>query len=76
MSTKSSGKQEAQAPATKAEEKAFPLTLEEFCTRLSGSDRRVELIGAFHAMERKAGRVKDTEDNFRSRFDAFAKKPV
>lgn len=52
------------------------LTVDEFCRRLSISDRRVELLGAFHFDEKRNGRVKDTETNFRARFDEFVNKPV
>lgn len=52
------------------------LTLTEFCTRLSVPVRRPALIGAFEAVERKAGRTKGTEAEFRSRFDDFVKQPV
>lgn len=63
-------------PKAEAAPAVFKLTIEEFCTRLSASDRRVELIGAFHATETKAGRRKDSEDNFRARFAAFLKTPA
>lgn len=52
------------------------VTLEEFCLRLSNSDRRVELIGAFHFVEKQASRFKDAESNYASRFSAFVNKPV
>lgn len=55
---------------------ADAITLDEFCTRLSATDRRVEMIGAFNHDEKKAGRIKDAEGNYRSRFDAFVKKPA
>ena len=54
----------------------FPLTLEEFCTRVSATDNRVELIGAFFHDEKTAGNVKDTHAAFAARFTAFATKPV
>jgi len=54
----------------------FPLSLDEFCQRLSASDRRTELIGAFHHVEKAAGRAQDTEGNFRARFDAFVSQPA
>lgn len=54
----------------------FEMTIEEFCTRLSQTDRRVELIGAFCAAEIKSGRRKDRDANFRSRFAAFTKQPA
>lgn len=52
------------------------VTLDEFCTRLSKSDKRVELIGAFHHSEQSAGRIKDVESEYSSRFAAFINKPV
>ena len=52
------------------------ITLEEFCVRLSNTDKRVEMIGAFNHGETRAGRIKDTESNYRSRFDAFVNKPA
>lgn len=52
------------------------VTLHEFCVRLSVTDRRPELIGGFEFTERVAGRVKDTEAAFQSRYDAFVIKPV
>lgn len=52
------------------------ITLEEFCVRLSNTDKRVEMIGAFNHGEMRAGRIKDTESNYRSRFDAFVNKPA
>lgn len=55
---------------------ADSLTLDEFCTRLSSSDKRVELIGGFYSVEKSAGRIKDLESAFQSRFIAFATKPV
>lgn len=54
----------------------FPLTLDEFCSRLSVNDRRVEIIGAFHFTEKAAGRMKDVESAYASRFAAFLTKPA
>jgi len=67
-----------QVPAveTVAEQAEFPLTLEEFCIRLSVNDSRVELIGGFERQERLAGRVKDVESNFAGRFQAFTNQPA
>ena len=69
--------------ATKASEgnalevqKEFPLSLQEFCTRLSQDDKRVELIGAFHADQQASGHMKDTETNYRERFAQFGERPV
>lgn len=55
---------------------AEELTLNEFCTRLSITDRRVELIGGFHRAETLAGKVKDTEDAFSARFVEFCNAPA
>lgn len=65
------------AVAAPADEKV-EVTLDEFCMRMSRRevDGRVELIHGFAYTERKAGHVKDTESGFKSRFDAFANKPV
>lgn len=52
------------------------ITVEEFCTRLSQNDRRVELIGAFHFDEKRNGRIKDSESAFAQRFDKFATTPA
>lgn len=52
------------------------ITLIEFCERLSTTLRRQELIGAFYFVENRAGRVRDTEAAYRSRFDAFVNTPV
>lgn len=52
------------------------ITLDEFCTRHSKTDRRVELIGAFHFDETRSGRTKDLEDKYLARFEAFATQPV
>mgnify|MGYP003476427976 FL=1 len=52
------------------------ITLHEFCTRVSQHDRRVELLGGFHAAETRAGSVKDTEVAFAARLTAFATQPA
>lgn len=67
---------EKTAPKAVAAPGDFPLTLDEFCTRLSQSDRRVELIGGFHAHERAAGHTKDVETAFAARFVSFVNQPA
>lgn len=52
------------------------LTLEEFCLRRSRVDRRVELLGAFHAEQLRSQQFKATEDAFAARLDTFANLPV
>lgn len=52
------------------------LSITDFCTRLSESVSRPELIGAFAAVEQRAGRVSDTAAKYRARFDAFVNQPV
>lgn len=69
------------APVTEAAEKTverseFPLSLDEFCTQLSQTDKRVEAIGAFHTTEKTAGRVKDLASAYTARFSAFLNQPL
>ena len=54
----------------------IPLSLEEFCIRLSASDARVELIGAFNSEEAGAGRSVDVESAYAARFDQFINRPA
>lgn len=75
--TKESTKTEAKADEAATEAPAeFELTLAEACARISANDRRVEMIGAFHSTERAAGRVKDLESAYRTRFAAFCNAPA
>jgi len=55
---------------------AEELTLAEFCSRLSSTDSRVELIGGFEHSERLAGRMKDTESEYAARYAAFLLQPA
>ncbi len=66
----------AAAPAQITEPGEFPLTLEEFCSRLSTTDKRVELIGAFAHDETRAGRIKGLASEYEARFRAFVTKPA
>lgn len=61
---------------TQQEPDGFPLALDEFCARLSAKDRRVEMIGGFHADERRAGRTKDTDPAYFERYTQFVNRPV
>ncbi len=72
--SKTTEKTEA-APAQPVED-SFPLTLDEFCSQLSKTNKRVALIGGFHSAENAAGRVKDTVAAYQGRFDAFIKQPA
>lgn len=54
----------------------FPLTLDEACARISATDKRVELIAAFHHVEAAAGRLRDLESAYRTRFAELADRPV
>lgn len=58
------------------EPQSFDLTVEEFCTRKSQGDKRVELLAAFCASERRTGKVKDSEKAYEARYAAFADKPA
>lgn len=67
----------ASAPAaTDAAPASEPLTLQEFCIRLSSRDGRVEMIAGFEHGQRSLGIVKATEDEFQAAFDAFTTKPT
>lgn len=68
-------------PAPKApvvDQAVQPLTLDEFCMRLSSPERRVgvAIIGGFYSVERLAGHFKDFESAYQSRFTAFVNKPA
>lgn len=58
------------------EKTEFPLSVEEWCTQLSATDRRPELIGAFASVETKAGRGRDLPSAYAKRYDAFTKTPA
>ena len=64
------------ATKKKTTQTEFKLSIEEFCTRLSAEDSRVELIGAFAATEKAAGRTHDTETAYRQRFEQFINQPA
>jgi hypothetical protein len=55
---------------------AQTITISEFCSRLSESLRKPELIGAFHSTEVAAGTVRATAQAFQAHFDEFVNKPV
>lgn len=59
-----------------AEVQAVKLSLTDFCTRLSETVRRPELIGAFESVQRRAGTENQTEAEFRRRYDEFVNKPI
>jgi len=63
-------------PVEQAEQAGVPMTLAEFCTRLSVTVKRVELIGGFDHSERAAGRLSDTAENYAARYAAFINKPA
>lgn len=63
-------------PKNVADAAEYPVTIEEFCARASLTDRRVELLGAFAAAERSAGRFKDMESSFAARMKTFAAQPA
>lgn len=52
------------------------ITLDDFCAGLSVSDKRVELIGAFHCLERHAGHQRAQHDVWAARYTAFQSMPV
>jgi hypothetical protein len=52
------------------------ITLQAFCTALSATDKRAELIGAFHHAQVAAKHLFDTHDNFQLRFVTFCSAPA
>lgn len=62
--------------AVEAQEPVVEITLTEFCTRLSETVRRPELIGAFEHASKAAGRLKATSEAFQAAFTKFRNKPV
>ncbi len=62
---------ESNAPASE-----FPLSIDEWCASHSQTDRRVELIGAFHSDEKSAGRAQDLPSNYLRRYNEFLNKPA
>lgn len=52
------------------------VTLDEFCSGLSQSDKRVEMIGAFHSAETSSSRFKDPLAAYQSRYSAFINAPA
>jgi hypothetical protein len=68
--------EEVAVPEQLTEPSEFALTLEEFCSRLSTTDKRVELIGAFAHEETRAGRIKGLASEYEARFRAFVTKPA
>lgn len=67
----------AETPAPVAAVAPEPtLSLDEFCVRLSVTEKRPEAIAGFHYTENAAGRVKGTQDEYASRFREFLNKPV
>lgn len=62
--------------ASKKERPAERVALDQFCARLSETEKRYALIAGFHAVEVKAGRLRDTQAEYDQRFAAFIKKPA
>lgn len=71
------GEKAHEAAAEKEPETATAtVPLGEFCSSLSGHDKRVELIAGFHSDELRENRLHDIESAYRERFTAFADRPV
>ena len=54
----------------------YVIRLDEFCADLSKTDRRVELIGGFHNLEKRNGTVRDTRTAYAARYQAFINAPA
>ena len=55
---------------------SFELSLDEFCTRLSGGSVGPELIGGFYQSQKSSGNIKSTDAAFTAAFDVFVKQPA
>ncbi len=66
----------ADTPVAVAADAPAEMLLEEFCSRLSGNDKRVELVNGFYYDEKQAGHIKGIESEFKARFAEFINKPV
>ena len=62
---------EVDAMSANAGQSGVMITLDEFLQKLSGRDKRVELVNGFYFTERQSGANKDYESNFQSRFVEF-----
>lgn len=64
------------APQAAPVETQHPVTLDEFCTRLSKKVREPELIAVFHHLETAAGRKTGLTSEYRRCFEAVASRPA
>lgn len=64
------------APVTEPIQPEFPIGIAEWCASTSQTDKRVELLGAFHAQETKLGRGRDTATAYAARLAAFSRQPA
>lgn len=55
---------------------ALRTSLDDFCAALSATVPKTILISAFHAEERRAGRLRDVAADYRARFDGFRRRPA
>lgn len=62
--------------AVEEKQTTFPLSLTEFCTRLSETERRHALIAGFYYTENAAGRTKDQASEYAKRFAEFLETPI
>lgn len=60
------------APSNGADE----YTIDDFCRRLSLTEKRYTLIGGFNAEEKRLGRNKDSYDAYYARFVLFINRPA
>lgn len=64
------------APVDVAFDPSFDITLTEWCSARSSSDRRVELLSAFHQHETQSGRTKASAAAFLASFARFISRPA
>lgn len=54
----------------------FPLTIGEWCGRLSQTDRRIEMISAFYSKMKKSGYHKNYAQFFAVQYHQFISQPA
>jgi len=52
------------------------VSLDHFCSELSTTDRRVEMVNSFYRIEQRKGHLSDTVDGFQACFNQFITQPV
>ena len=66
----------AQEEKALAQTENYEITLDEFCARLSVTDKRVEMIGGFHSDMTRVKKTKGMEADYRAEYQKFITRPA